>query len=311
MPSPWHQYRVKEDDFLDAECEEFTSVAHVTHVENALSILRRGSLRPQLVYDESKLRKRRILVVWLSPNYWHDGFRYGNVSFDYNFSDLVADKHFYWVEAIKHTPNSPTACRILITSVDRDSDKHVVEYDPFQQDGPWWWDRSRNKHFRNPRFTLEFMIESELEVSESREVDFVKHHEFQCCVDPNACLDRGYSPERGGALFVAGVVGEKLDATGLRMFRKQQSGRNAPTGRLDSACSRIQSLLSKQKCSGSLKASSSGSAAVARAAMAALYRRDRDEFSALCKLFKSTDDLSEAVEELIKEGFNLDRCFED
>jgi len=111
MPKPpWFAYRVKEDDFLDAECEEFTSVAHVTHVENALSIVKCSALRPQLVYDESKLRKRRILVIWLSPNYWHDGFRYGNVSFEFDFGELIEGKRIYWVEDVKHTPQSPTNC---------------------------------------------------------------------------------------------------------------------------------------------------------------------------------------------------------
>lgn len=220
MPTPpWFDYRVKEDG-LTPNCEEFTLVSHVTHIDNALAVVRCNLVRPQLVYDDSKLLKRRILVVWLSPNYWHNGFRYGNISFDYDFPQLVERRRAYWVEAIKHTPNSPTACRILITNVDRDGDKHMIRYDPCAKDGPWWWDRRRGKHFRNSRVTLEFMFESELQVGDCHEVDFVAHHEHQCCIDPTACPELGYTPERGGALFVAGIIAEKLSATDLGMSNR-------------------------------------------------------------------------------------------
>ena len=51
-------------------------------------------LRADLIFDKSKLKERRIRVVWLSPNDWDNdgGFRYGNVRFTYDWASLVEDK---------------------------------------------------------------------------------------------------------------------------------------------------------------------------------------------------------------------------
>ena len=39
----------------------------------------------KVVSDESVHNKTRTAAVWLSPDYWNDGFRYGNVRFVYDF----------------------------------------------------------------------------------------------------------------------------------------------------------------------------------------------------------------------------------
>ena len=86
----------------------------MTHIRNAIEIIRGSQLAPQLIYDKSRLNTQRILVLWLSPNDWSGagGFRYGNVSFDFNWASIIESKRFYWVGAMPYTPS---ACRILIT----------------------------------------------------------------------------------------------------------------------------------------------------------------------------------------------------
>lgn len=56
-------------------------------------------LRGGLVHDESKLKKSRIAVTWLSANTWAPGSIYGNVQFSFSWKQ-AAQKRVYWVEAM-------------------------------------------------------------------------------------------------------------------------------------------------------------------------------------------------------------------
>src|SRR4051794_25924403 len=100
MPA-WSKFKVgvPATKGFNSDCQKFGTVSHTSHVDSALSILSRGEIRPYLVFDESLLNDQRILVSWLSPNHWHNGYRYGNIRFDFDFQSLIAGKHFYWVEA--------------------------------------------------------------------------------------------------------------------------------------------------------------------------------------------------------------------
>lgn len=73
------------------------TVHHVVHVPAARRILEDGKLRAGLVYDESRLKKSRTSVTWLSANSWGQGSIYGNVQFSFAWSDLIGERHFYWV----------------------------------------------------------------------------------------------------------------------------------------------------------------------------------------------------------------------
>src|SRR5690606_35213991 len=63
---------------------ELDFVAHVTHIQSALAILRDGRISARLVYDERSLNTTRTHVVWLSPNDWSGagGVATGTLSFD-------------------------------------------------------------------------------------------------------------------------------------------------------------------------------------------------------------------------------------
>ena len=60
-------------------CRPLVSLSHIAHVEVALEIVRSKVIRAGLVCDKSKLNTERIEVVWLSPNQWSYGSRYGNI----------------------------------------------------------------------------------------------------------------------------------------------------------------------------------------------------------------------------------------
>src|SRR5215472_9733574 len=100
----WKQYAIS-DSFSRIPNEY---VCHVCHVEDAVRIFEDGEIRPSLVSDESKLRTTRTIVTWLSPNHWVNGFRYGNVAFQFEWKRLIAGKQLYWVEAITWNCLSPS-----------------------------------------------------------------------------------------------------------------------------------------------------------------------------------------------------------
>lgn len=210
---PWAPYAVgnpsTRTNWNEPACTPFTSISHVTHIENAISILRLGKVLPQLVYDESILNDDRILVNWLSPNYWSPGFRYGNVMFSFDFKALIAGMRIYWVETM--SAYNPTALRLLITGQDRSSDDRLMPYNPEDRTGPWWYDRGSETHFRNGNYTLEFMLEDELELGAAQTVSLVNHHNDFCCMDYAKCPDKGMNSTRAGSIFGAGVVIHGID----------------------------------------------------------------------------------------------------
>src|SRR6266566_2491650 len=114
----WQKFKVgkisAKPNFTNPDCQPLHEIYHVAHIPVAVEILRTGCLTPRLVYDKSKLNQRRITVIWLSPNLWNAGSRYGNVQFVFDWKRLVEGnrKRFYWVEAVNYNPE---ACRILIT----------------------------------------------------------------------------------------------------------------------------------------------------------------------------------------------------
>ena len=180
-PSPeWSRFRVgkpsKRANWTNQDCRPLETVSHVTHIDAAVHVVSRGVLQAGLVYDESKLRKARILVNWLSPNQWINGFRYGNVRFTFDWKALLQDMDAYWVESI---PYRPRALRILLTERDRSS--KLEKYDPTDPSGPWWYDAKNDIHYWNGKFCLEIMVERDLYVRKAIEIDFVRHHPKQCC----------------------------------------------------------------------------------------------------------------------------------
>src|SRR5262249_11522 len=116
-PQEWEKYKVgkpsTKPNWINPDCQSLEHIFHVAHIPVALDIVRTGYLMPRLVYDKSKLNRRRITVTWLSPNFWNAGSRYGNVQFVFDWKTLVGGegKFFYWVEAVDYNPH---ACRILV-----------------------------------------------------------------------------------------------------------------------------------------------------------------------------------------------------
>lgn len=290
MPDkPWRPFRVgtpsTRANWVNSDCRPFDQVSHVTHIPTAITVIRQNQMiRPQLVYDESILNTRRILVTWLSPNHWTRGYRYGNVSFDIPWNTIIEDKNYYWVETIEKY--SPPACRILITGQNYDSDPELIPYDPTDGDGPWWLDESENVHYRNGDICLEIMLEAELGLAACKEISFVKHHDEMCSVEATTCVDLGLGHQEAAARFLAGIISEDLDVRTLNL--ELQGGwwwlimnipENGYVGHLGI---------------------NQPDTALARAAAFAYYQNQSKEFVHLCGLFSDKAVAKESFQKLVK-----------
>jgi hypothetical protein len=180
-------------------------VHHVTHTPSALRILDDGKISRGLIYDECSLNASRTTVVWLSPNQWYWGSRYGNVEFTFAFKDLVKGQKIYWVEVQKGY--KPHACRFLVTDQDV---KHlpVVPYDASLEEGPlrfaeglWYW---------NHTFTGEFLFHDVLWLGDCQKVDFIKHHADYCAI--GGCNDKGKEGDAAAGRVIAYVLSRQIAA---------------------------------------------------------------------------------------------------
>jgi len=290
----WQKYSVgtpsTRPNWTEPDCQSFDAVSHVTHISSALAIIRQKTIRPQLVYDESILNKRRILVTWTSPNYWNRGFRYGNVSFDFNWKKLVDDKRFYWVEVMDY---NPVACRILITDNNYDADPELEAYDPTNGDGPWWWNTEEDVHYRNGNICLEIMLECEFSTESWEKLTFVKHHDSYCCIDAVTCSDKGQDHFDAGARFIAAVISEDIDISGIKVIDSD----------VRDAWSTLAMSLTANGYTGGVTSGDEASYPLAKSVAFAHHQKRKHEQNILSRLFRSPADLETALHRLVAEKF--------
>ena len=307
MPE-WARFRVgvpQRRGFTN-DCVPFDRVSHVAHREPALTIMREGILRAGLIFDESRLNTSRIRVTWLSPNYWHNGFRYGNVQFIYDWHALTIGMRAYWVEAIAY---GIPACRILLT--DRPADDPILAglapYDPTQRDGPWWFDAATNQHYYNNIYTLEIMLERDLPLASCQMMDFVTHHQQMCSIDPRACPDRGLTGARGGAQVIAAMVARGINIPIGVLTRRDEQGIE-PNHALETVCSQLWSDLYRisRACTGEIVPEQASAAALARALLGAYARaREGEDVRSLAALFKGNQALIHSCGMVVAEAFGI------
>jgi hypothetical protein len=306
MPGEWKAFRVGDPapKGFNRDCMPLETVAHVAHLEAASRIVKDEKLRAGLIFDKSKLNQDRILVNWLSPNEWSDGYRYGNVRFQYNFKNLIKNMKYYWVEKIAY---GVPACRILITS--NDYTERLDSYEPSIGDGPWWYDKIGDSHYWNGNFCLEFMVERDLALEECLETDFVRHHKRFCNDNPITCKELGKVGQDVGAAFIARVLGERLNVTPLKMSRFDYASKgNLPSEALTFAVREIFGRLRKVTCSGNVKVANITAAAHFAKALLHCVAIDDVGVEHFGAVFESQDDLLYSCNYVISEAFHLIDC---
>lgn len=309
---PWVKYAVgkRPRHGYSESCKSFDVVSHVAHVDMATRIIQDDILQPQYVESShSVMRRRRFKALWVSPNTWADGSFYGNVKFALDWDDLIANKRFYWVEAVKH-PNH-TALHFVISERDLSKWSELTPYDPTVPNGPWWHDCADDSHWRNGYYCLEFMVDSDIPLSRVGSVGFVKHHSTTCHGGRSPCRDKKLNHYRGGARFLASVVANELQIPSALSETNGDDGKASGLNRdFESAIYEVLTEALKQLGTKSILNGHHGaSRAVLRAAMAAASRGNEREMRRLFSLFSTTEEVVVGVSELI--GSALGRTAEE
>jgi hypothetical protein len=313
--NPWSQYAVgqlsQRPNWINPDCQPLEAVAHTAHVDTALNIIKDGRIEPRLIYDESILNNERILVVWLSPNIWHRGSRYGNVVFEFNWDSLCKDKHVYWVESI--LKYRPPACRILLTTKEYKYRDDLRVYDPRVGDGPWWYNEANNTHYWNGRITLEVMVEDVLHLSACSRTTFVRHNPNFCTrgtKQKRSCTDYGMGEQEAQLLLAAGLVGNEIDARASGLVDVDNQGEYKSSMNLRAALDRLMLEVERKwdiGYTGKIPPKSPASKCICRAILAAVARRNREEAQELASLFPSAEKLLADCVNLVADSLAIPR----
>lgn len=276
---------------FNSDCSEFTHVTHVTHAFRAPEILRSGAIASRLVYDNSTLNNSRIHVVWMSPNHWAYGFRYGTVAMTFDWQALLAGRRAYWIEVAEYQVH---ACRILLTDK---THAGLTPYNATAKTGPWWHDTSTGKHYFNSDHCLEVMIEGDVPLSQISETAFVTHHSAWCSeyrTNPKNCPDLGLMHQQAGARFLARVAGSG----------ERGGPFNPNAGHLAGAWGWLRMTLHGGG-KGSIKATDQGARPLAMSALWH-YGTNRDaDAETLLDLFATVQDAETALKDSIEASFGL------
>jgi hypothetical protein len=294
----WEKYRIKGEPAKAGV--ELNIVRHIAHVPTARRIIEDQKIKAGLVYDQSRLNKSRISVVWLSANTWGFGSIYGTVEFQFDWNTLIDGNKVYWVEAM--TQYNPSAYRFLISS--RDSAEFgsalIAPYDPTKDDGPLR--KSGDKWYWNANFTSEFMIDDDLYLREATGLDFVSHHQQFCSIDGNACVERRDNPtwDKTGGRILAHILAREIRV--LNTHLKPEGGKRNQL--LDTAYSGLHGALSDAKFGGALHIPASCDTIVTGAL--ALYGMDQLASTLeLLALLKSADGFNKALVAIVERHFGV------
>lgn len=202
--SEWSRFNFTIENPLSIKTPELIEVHHVVHLRTSRRILEDQGLRAGLIHDESKLNKSRLCVTWLSANDWenHKGSIYGTVRFTFEWQKIIAGRSLYWVEAMEY---KNVAYRLLVTNRDMSYDKRVTPFDPTVEQGPvrlvtnrWYW---------NGKYTSEFMVESDISLSDAKSVSFVTHSD---CRESWNCTEEKIVKHTAATQTLAFLLGNNI-----------------------------------------------------------------------------------------------------
>lgn len=284
--------------------KEFSEVYHITHLSAAKHLLESHKIHPQLIQDQSALNGEMIKVVWLSPNEWINGSLYGNIRFSYNFNDLINNKKFYAVEVMNDY--NPPACRILISDKEYQNHPVLKPYNPYIEfDGPWHID-AEGRNFYYEHCNIEFMFESDLDLSSAFKIDFVSHHSRFCNIHANtSCPDRNMSYTAAKLFFISHLVANDLRIANLAINKETAEWSVVQiVGILTSIRSILyqNSLFEKQNV-----LADKTKRELCKSILEQISKKNNEAAKELSKIFKSREDLDDTLEKLFAEYFDLEQ----
>jgi hypothetical protein len=299
----WSRYKVgspsARPNWTNADCSPLDAVYHICHVDEAFRDFEDGRIWASLVRDESRLRKTRACVSWVSSNLWAAGSIYGNIRFEFDWDELIEGKRFYWVEDMRMY--SPPAYRILVTAADR-SEIGLTRYIPEKGEGPLFHDVKSGIWYRNGKFNGEFMIEGELPLGNCRMVGFEDHHAKCRRLE---CADRSKKGVDSGAELLARLAAHNIRRW-VKLFRDPDAHDRLLHIEAQLAWARMRKSLKMEPDSGGALTHDHPAASPIVSAILDRYGWSRPNGRAqLCNLFKNTEELRLALTERMVRALGL------
>ena len=292
----WEKYAIGKGDF-----KELDSVRHIAHVKDAIRIIEDGTIRSSLIWDESKLNNSRTCVSWVSPNEWASGSIYGNVSFEFDWKEIVSGKNLYWVEDVEEY--NPPAYRILVTDKNYNSWRLVSRYDPNKQNGPVHYDGS-NWH-RNGNYTGEFMIDGDLSLQYCREVEFINHNKRYCSKNGRNCEDIELNMYHAGARVLANVLGRDIHSA-KKLFLEKERETVELTPNTTSMLNSISLHFDFDSEYSFMVSGKKNKKAIFKAALILYSEENYEEAYRLVRLFESRKSLNRCFVKILYEFFSIE-----
>lgn len=292
MPE-WDRFSFK---IGDNNSRELSTVRHIIHAPSACRVLDDGKLKSGLIYDDSRLNKYRLNVVWVSANTWHFGSIYGTVEFQFTWPNIVAGQNIYWVEAMNY---KPIAYRFLL-SKNKYSSAVVSPYDPEKDDGPL--KLKDGKYYWNCEYTSEFMIEADLLLARCTGIDFVTHHQLYCRLDGNACEDRQHNPnpKRTGSKMLSFILARNVHAIDKHL---KPPGSHGQITELDVAYEGLEEVFGGVEFSGTAS-SPADCENLTRGSIAQYSAGQADQAKKLLSMMISKNHFTEALTAIVRAHFD-------
>lgn len=304
----WEKYKVgipsKKKNWTNENCQPFDTVRHIAHIRDAIRIMEDGLIRSSLVWDKSRLNNSRTSVSWVSPNFWGPGSIYGNISFEFEWEDLIREKRFYWVEDVIDV--RPFAYRILVTDNNYDKSDILFPYDYEKPNGPIYYDG--NIWYRNGIYNGELMIDSDLPLNICKELRFVTHRPGICAKYGGGCSDIEISEYSAGPIFLAILIGRRKKIsrrTAAKLFMKKDSDTPCLTVHMKAALSYLISDLETYTAASEPSINIDFADSVLRAALVSYGEDNMEDAVKMLELIGSKELLLNTLNNVLSDYFDI------
>lgn len=270
-----------------------TSVRHGTHLTSGVRIAQDGKIAADLIYD-GKLANTRTRVVFLSPNSWHDGSRYGTLEFGMTWPGALSTRTLYWVEALRDY--SIPIHRFILSR--RPPISGLTPYDPVTDDGPLRL--VSDQWFRVSDAACEILVDEDVPVDEIDAFSVTKHHDRFCSLGRRPCEEASGGLLRTSRRFQAALLGGRLTGLNRLMITDETL-----TGDAEHGTCALPLALGGQKDFSGVVTDPAQARLVLRGALLLLAGADQKGAGDLARLLASDNARDDLLRDLIREHYDL------
>lgn len=196
-----------------------THLYHVTHIDNAIQIIKDKKIISRLVYDnDNKLKTERIEVVWFSYKTYPEGYNFGSIRFCIDVKRHFIGKNFYYIGFSK-TKLDVIQHKILVSS-EKYPDLDVYDFDKeyfTKVDDTYSVIDSNTQN-------IHFLFEGNIDISKFKSIDFVEHKKDACKLEIDSnfkfkCKEKNKTLKRLNSWFIAKVIINEIKVVGLNFSK--------------------------------------------------------------------------------------------